>query len=114
VLERTELLSDPSGEHKELGISEHIRSRPVQAALASAGSFATGAATPLLTAIIVPEAKLIPMVTGTSLIFLASLGAFAAHAGGASMMTGALRVTQWGALAMGLPAGVGAIFGTAL
>jgi len=54
------------------------------------------------------------MVTGTSLIFLASLGAFAAHAGGASMMTGALRVTQWGALAMGLPAGVGAIFGTAL
>jgi VIT1/CCC1 family predicted Fe2+/Mn2+ transporter len=149
ALERTELLSDPSGEHKELaalyvdrgldpslakqvaaqlmdhdaigahardelGISEHIRSRPVQAALASAGSFAIGAAMPLLTAIIVPEAKLIPVVAGMSLVFLASLGAFAAHAGGAPMMTGALRVTLWGSLAMGLTAGVGAIFGTAV
>jgi len=107
---------DAIGAHArdELGISEHLRSRPVQAALASAGSFATGAAMPLLTATIVPEANLIPVVAGTSLAFLASLGAFAAHAGGASIITGALRVTLWGTLAMGLTAGVGAIFGTAL
>ena len=148
VLERTELLSDPAGEHKELaglymergldpplakevagklmahdaigahardelGISESFRARPIQAALASAGSFAAGAAMPLVTAAFVPYAGLIPVVSGTSLIFLASLGALAAHAGGASKWTGALRVAVWGALAMGLTAGVGALFGIA-
>jgi VIT1/CCC1 family predicted Fe2+/Mn2+ transporter len=67
---------------------------------------------PLLTATIVPETSLIPAVAGTSLVFLTSLGGLAARAGGASIMTGAMRVTLWGALAMGLTAGIGALFGT--
>lgn len=106
---------DAIGAHArdELGISKNFSARPIQAAFASAGSFSVGAAMPLLTAFIAPEANLIPMVAGTSLVFLASLGALAAHAGGASMMTGAMRVTLWGALAMGLTAGVGALFGIA-
>ncbi|MGD9851135.1 MAG: VIT family protein [Nitrospirales bacterium] len=148
ALERTELLSDPSGEHKELaalyvergldpslasqvadqlmahdsvgahardelGITENLRARPVQAALTSACSFAVGAAIPLVTATIVPEANLIPVVSGISLMSLSMLGGLAAHTGGASIMTGAIRVTVWGALAMGLTAGVGALFGMA-
>lgn len=146
ALEHTELLSDPSGEHKELaalyvdrgldptlakqvatqlmahdaigahareelGLSEHLSARPIQAAMASAGSFAVGAALPLVTATIIPEANLIPVVSGTSLMCLAGLGGLAAQAGGASVMTGAMRVTLWGALAMGLTAGVGTLFG---
>ena len=99
--------------HDELGISETLSARPIQAALASAGSFAVGAAMPLLTAAIVPEANLIPLVSGTSLVFLALLGGLAARAGGAQVTVGAMRVTLWGALAMGLTAGVGALFGTA-
>lgn len=147
ALERMELISDPSGEHKELaglyvdrgldpplakevagqlmahdaigahareelGISENFRARPIQAALASAGSFTVGAAMPLLAATIVPEPSLIPVVSGTSLVFLALLGGLAARAGGAPLMKGAMRVTLWGALAMGLTAGIGALFGT--
>jgi VIT1/CCC1 family predicted Fe2+/Mn2+ transporter len=81
--------------------------------LASAGSFAVGAAMPLVVAIITPDAALIPLVSGTSLMFLAALGGLAAHAGGASVRLGAMRVTFWGALAMALTAGVGALFGTA-
>ncbi|WP_447962746.1 VIT1/CCC1 transporter family protein [Nitrospira sp. Ecomares 2.1] len=106
---------DAIGAHArdELGISENLRARPIQAAMASAGSFAFGAALPLLTATITPEASLIPVVSGTSLVFLAGLGALAAGAGGASVMTGAMRVTLWGALAMGLTAGVGTLFGAA-
>jgi VIT1/CCC1 family predicted Fe2+/Mn2+ transporter len=105
---------DAIGAHArdELGISEILSARPIQAALASAGSFAVGAAMPLLTAIIVSEANLIPVVYGTSLIFLALLGGLAARAGGARVAVGAMRVTLWGALAMGLTAGVGALFGT--
>lgn len=105
---------DAIGAHArdELGISETLRARPIQAALASAGSFAVGAIMPLLTATIVPEDTLISVVFGTSLLGLALLGGFAAHAGGASLLTGALRVTLWGALAMGLTAGIGALFGT--
>ena len=95
------------------GISEASSARPIQAALASAGSFAVGAAMPLLTVTIVSEANLIPLVSGTSLIFLAILGGLAAHAGGASVPIGAMRVTLWGALAMGLTTGVGSLFGTA-
>ena len=96
----------------ELGISESLSARPVQAALASAGTFAVGAAMPLLTVVIVPESFLIPLVAVTSLVFLAILGGLAAFVGGASAARGAVRVTFWGALAMALTAGVGALFGT--
>jgi VIT1/CCC1 family predicted Fe2+/Mn2+ transporter len=96
----------------ELGISETLRARPIQAAFASAGSFAVGAAMPLFVTAVAPEAGLIISVSGTSLLFLALLGALAAHAGGAGMTAGAIRVTFWGALAMGVTAGVGAFFGT--
>ena len=106
---------DAIGAHArdELGISETLSARPIQAALASAGSFAVGAAMPLLTAALVPETALIPVVSGTSLLFLALLGGLAARVGGARVTVGAMRVTLWGALAMGLTAGVGALFGTA-
>lgn len=105
---------DALGAHArdELGIYETLSARPLQAAFASAGSFAVGAALPLLVAALAPEASLIPLVCGTSLMFLALLGALAARAGGAGVTVGALRVTFWGALAMGLTAGVGALFGT--
>jgi VIT1/CCC1 family predicted Fe2+/Mn2+ transporter len=105
---------DALGAHArdELGISETLSARPIQAALASAGSFAVGAAMPLLTATIVSEANLIPVVSGTSLVFLAVLGGLAARVGGARVTVGAMRVALWGALAMGLTAGVGALFGT--
>ncbi len=104
---------DALGAHArdELGISEILKARPLQAALASAGSFILGAAMPLLTAIVVPEAQLIPLVAVTSLAFLALLGGVAARVGGASMIRGAARVLFWGALAMGLTAGVGILFG---
>jgi VIT1/CCC1 family predicted Fe2+/Mn2+ transporter len=106
---------DAIGAHArdELGISEALSARPIQAALASAGSFAVGAAMPLLIAALVSEASLIPVVSGTSLAFLALLGGLAARVGGARVTVGALRVTLWGALAMGLTAGVGALFGAA-
>ena len=105
---------DALGAHArdELGISETLSARPIQAALTSAASFAVGAAMPLLAAAMVPESSLIPVVSGTSLVFLAILGGLAARAGGASVTTGAMRVTFWGALAMGLTAGIGALFGT--
>ena len=104
---------DALGAHArdELGISETLSARPVQAALASAASFAVGAALPLLVALVVPPAGLMPWMAGTSLLFLAVLGAVAARAGGASVWTGAWRVTFWGALAMAITAGVGALFG---
>jgi len=105
---------DALGAHArdELGISETLRARPIQAATASAGSFAVGAALPLLVTATTPEAGLIPLVSGTSLVFLALLGGVAARAGGARVTVGAIRVTFWGALAMALTAGVGALFGT--
>ena len=96
----------------ELGITAGQQARPIQAALASAGSFAVGAAMPLLVTAIVPAAGLIPFVSGTSLMFLALLGGLAAGAGGAGVAVGAIRVTFWGALAMAVTAGVGALFGT--
>ena len=83
----------------------------MQAAFASAGSFAAGAVLPLAVTAIAPEANLITFVAGTSLVFLAFLGILAARAGGAGMTIGAMRVAFWGALAMGLTAGVGALFG---
>ena len=105
---------DAIGAHArdELGISETFRARPIQAALASAGSFAVGAAMPLLVTAMAPVAVLIPLVSVTSLVFLALLGGLAARAGGAGVTMGAIRVTFWGALAMALTAGVGALFGT--
>ncbi len=95
----------------ELGISEILSARPVQAALASAATFAVGAVMPLLTVLVVPPAALIPAVVATSVLFLAILGGFGAHAGGAPVLKAAVRVTFWGALAMALTAGVGALFG---
>jgi VIT1/CCC1 family predicted Fe2+/Mn2+ transporter len=104
---------DALGAHArdELGITEALSARPLQAAFASAGSFSVGAALPLLVTAIAPDASLIPLVAGTSLVFLALLGALAARVGGAGVAVGALRVTFWGTLAMGLTAGVGALFG---
>jgi VIT1/CCC1 family predicted Fe2+/Mn2+ transporter len=95
----------------ELGISDISTARPVQAALASAASFAVGAAMPLLTVLLSPRGWLIPGVVGSSILLLALLGAFGAYTGGAPMTKAALRVTFWGALAMALTAGVGALFG---
>jgi vacuolar iron transporter family protein len=105
---------DALGAHArdELGISETLHARPIQAALASASSFAVGAAAPLLVTAIAPTSSLIIVVPGTSLVFLALLGALAAGAGGANVTVGAIRVTFWGALAMGVTAGAGAVFGT--
>lgn len=97
----------------ELGISESMTARPVQAAFASAGTFAVGAVMPLLVTVLVPEKAIIPAVALSSLAFLALLGALSAHAGGAKRSRAALRVTFWGALAMALTAGVGALFGVA-
>jgi len=106
---------DALGAHArdELGISETLKARPVQAAFTSAASFAVGAAMPLLTAAVVPMAGLIPLVAATSLVFLAILGGLAARVGGAGVAAGALRVAFWGALAMGLTAAAGALFGMA-
>ncbi|CUK07992.1 VIT family [Achromobacter xylosoxidans] len=96
----------------ELGISMHNRARPVQAAVASAASFAGGAALPLVVAALVPGAPLIGSVIAASVACLACLGALAAGAGGAPKAPAALRVTVLGALAMAVTAGVGALFGT--
>ena len=105
---------DALGAHArdELGISETMSARPIQAALTSAASFAAGAALPLLVVAMVPAPALIPAVSATSLAFLALLGGLAARVGGARVAVGAMRVTFWGALAMALTAGVGALFGT--
>jgi len=105
---------DALGAHArdELGISETLSARPIQAAFTSAVSFAIGAAMPLLAVALVSESSLIAVVSGTSLLFLAILGGLAARVGGASVATGAMRVTFWGALAMAMTAAVGALFGT--
>jgi vacuolar iron transporter family protein len=107
---------DALGAHArdELGISELMTARPVQAALASAGTFAVGAALPLLIAVIAPKPALPLAVGGSSLFFLAALGSLAARAGGAPVLLAAVRVTFWGALAMIVTAGVGRLFGVAV
>lgn len=104
---------DALGAHArdELGLVENVRARPIQAALFSAGTFTIGAALPLLIAWNMPGIQLIPAVALSSLVFLAALGGLAARAGGAAISIGALRVTFWGALAMGLTAAVGRLFG---
>jgi VIT1/CCC1 family predicted Fe2+/Mn2+ transporter len=105
---------DALGAHArdELGITETLSARPILAASTSAASFAIGAAMPLLAVAAVPGSSLIPVVSGTSLVFLAILGGWAARVGGASVAVGAMRVTFWGALAMALTAGAGTLFGT--
>lgn len=105
---------DALGAHSrdELGFSEALKARPIQAALASAVTFAVGAALPLLAAIISPANRVIVVVIVSSLLFLGALGGLAARVGGAPTIAGAIRVMFWGALAMGLTAGVGALFGT--
>lgn len=104
---------DALGAHArdELGISDTLSARPVQAAFASAGTFAVGAALPLLLVLAVPASALVWTVSCSSLFFLALLGALAARAGGSPVLTSVARVTFWGALAMALTAGVGALFG---
>jgi VIT1/CCC1 family predicted Fe2+/Mn2+ transporter len=106
---------DALGAHArdELGISAHLSARPVQAAWTSAASFAVGAALPLAVTAWAPAAEVIVWVAGTALFFLASLGVVAAKLGGANQWVGAWRVSFWGALAIGVTAGVGALFGGA-
>lgn len=106
---------DALGAHArdELGISDTLAARPVQAALASAATFAVGAALPLLVVLLAPASTLLWAVAGSSLLFLALLGALSGRVGGAPMGAATLRVTFWGALAMALTAGVGALFGVA-
>ena len=98
----------------ELGISEVTAARPIQAALTSAATFSVGAAMPLAMVILMPRSLLVAGVSIASLLFLALLGAVGARAGGAKVMRATLRVTFWGALAMALTAGIGALFGTAV
>jgi len=107
---------DALGAHArdELGITETTTARPLQAASFSAASFAIGAALPLLASMSVSGAWLLPVVAGSSLVFLAALGAVAARTGGASMTNGAIRVLFWGAMAMLATEIVGKIFGTAV
>jgi vacuolar iron transporter family protein len=97
----------------ELGISDTLAAKPVQAALASAATFAAGASLPLLVVLLLPASALMWGVAASSLFFLAFLGVVAARAGGSPLLASAMRVTFWGALAMGLTAGVGALFGVA-
>lgn len=110
----TELMAhDALGAHArdELGISETVTVQPVQAALSSAAAFSVGALLPLLVVMLVPVSALMWAVSGSSLLFLALLGALAANAGGAPVLASVVRVVFWGALAMALTAGVGALFG---
>jgi VIT1/CCC1 family predicted Fe2+/Mn2+ transporter len=104
---------DALGVHarEELGITEALRARPLQAALASAASFAAGATVPLLTGVLSHSSHLAVMVAGASLMLLALLGGLAARVGGARVWVGAARVTLWSALAMGVTAAAGALFG---
>jgi VIT1/CCC1 family predicted Fe2+/Mn2+ transporter len=104
---------DALGAHSrdELGLTDSMSAKPLQAALASAGSFSVGACLPLLVVVLVPVAQLIPVVVCASLVFLALLGGLAAKTGGASIGRGVMRVTFWSALSMAVAAGVGALFG---
>ena len=110
------MAKDALGAHTrdELGLSEGHGARPVQAALASAGTFAVGAALPLLLSALTPDRFMVISVATGSLVCLAAMGALAARAGGAKVWIGAARVTFWGALAMAATAGIGALFGTAV
>lgn len=108
--------SDALGAHvrDELGITKTLRARPIQAALASAISFVVGAIVPIAAALLAPSAWVAEVSSATALVTLVILGGTAAYAGGASIVRGAMRVAFWGALAMGLTAGVGRLFGAAV
>lgn len=110
------MAKDALGAHArdELGISEMTTARPIQAALASAAAFSVGAAMPLTMVLIAPPTSLVAIVSVASLLFLAVLGAVGAKAGGANAVKASVRVTFWGALAMALTAGIGALFGAAI
>lgn len=111
----TQLMAkDALGTHArdELGISHVTTARPIQAALTSAATFSVGAALPLLMVIVAPREMLVPSVSISSLLFLALLGAIGARTGGANLLRATARVTFWGAFAMALTAGIGALFGT--
>ena len=110
------MAKDALGAHArdELGISEITTARPIQAAFTSATSFAVGAVMPLVMVLVSPSSLLVPFVSTASLVFLAVLGALGARAGGASILKATVRVTFWGALAMALTAGIGALVGTAV
>jgi vacuolar iron transporter family protein len=105
---------DALGSHArdELGITDELSARPVQAALASAGAFSIGAALPLLMVFLSSETSLFYVVPATSILFLVILGVLAARVGGANIWKGAVRVAFWGALAMAMTAGIGNLFGT--
>jgi VIT1/CCC1 family predicted Fe2+/Mn2+ transporter len=107
---------DALGAHArdELGITDTLRARPLQAACASAISFCVGAVIPVATALLAPPARVAEVTSVTALMTLAILGGTAGYAGGASIASGAVRVAFWGALAMGLTAGVGRLFGAAV
>ncbi|WP_025917870.1 VIT family protein [Herminiimonas sp. CN] len=104
---------DALGAHArdDIGITEALTARPLQAATTSSVSFVLGGIVPLLAGILAPGEILIPIIAAVSLVFLAALGAFAAHAGGAPIFRGAARVLMWGALTMGATGAVGALFG---
>ena len=107
---------DALGAHArdELGISQTTTARPVQAALTSAVTFSVGAAMPLLMVVVSPSTILVPVTSAASLGFLAFLGAVGAKAGGAQILPATIRVTFWGALALGITAGIGKLFGATL
>ncbi len=107
---------DALGAHArdEIGISDILTARPIQAALASGGTFSVGAVLPLLIVLLFPAPARMWAVSGSALLFLALLGSLSARAGGAPVIVAASRVTFWGALAMALTAGVGALFGVAV
>ena len=98
----------------ELGISHMTRARPLQAALTSAATFSVGAAAPLLAVLISPAQYLVPAIAISSLIYLAVLGSIGAKTGGANVLVASVRVTFWGAFAMAVTAGVGALIGRSL
>jgi Uncharacterized membrane protein len=108
------MAKDALGAHArdELGLSEITAARPLQAAMASAVSFAVGAVLPVLICLLVPQSQLTILVTVSAMILLAVLGSVAAKVGGAPVLRGAFRVTFWGALAMGVSALIGRLFGT--
>lgn len=110
------MMGDALGAHArdELGITEALRARPIQAAFASAISFAVGAIVPIAAVLLAPSAWVAVVSSATALATLVILGGTAAYAGGASIVRGAVRVSFWGALAMGLTAGIGRLFGTVI
>ncbi len=110
------MAKDALGAHarEELGLTETTQARPVQAAITSALTFSAGAAMPLLLAWLTPQHLVLPVVSAGTIVFLALLGAIGARVGGAGAVRGAVRVAFWGALALAVTAGVGALFGTAI